>query len=280
MRISHLFAALLLVCVCGASEAAPRSPAGEAPPPRFLDPGLQRAAEAAAPASIRFVTSDDFPPFNFVDGGGHLIGYHVELARALCARADIPCTIQVRPFEDLAAAIAGNEADAVVAGLDPAAAGAEGLLFTRPFFRLPARFVTRTSFTGDALPETLAGFAVGVVTGSAEEPYLARHFPQSRVQPFADLAGALAALEAGTVEAVFAGSLPLAFWLAGPGAAGCCRFAGPAYAEPRAFRGALRIAVGGDEPALRDFLDAGLARLEADGTLDALYRRFFPIGLY
>src|SRR4051812_22647833 len=54
--------------------------------PNFWDP--KRRVErppAGAVLAIRFVTTDDFPPFNFLDANGHLAGFNVDLARAICA---------------------------------------------------------------------------------------------------------------------------------------------------------------------------------------------------
>ncbi|WP_169833577.1 transporter substrate-binding domain-containing protein [Methylobrevis pamukkalensis] len=248
--------------------------------PRLIDPGLVAAEQPARPGVIRFVTSDDFPPFNFTDGGGRLIGYNVELARTLCRQAAVACTIQVRPFEELAGALAANEADAAIAGLADTAAARETLAFTQPYLRLPARFVTRTSFAGDAIPETLSGFAVGVVTGSRYEDYLRDFFPGSRRIGFVAQEEALAALASEKVDAVFGDSLSLGFWLTGPAAKGCCRLAGAAYVETAYFPGALRIAVRREDRDLAVFLDAALVRLDQQQRLDDLYRRFFPVGIY
>ena len=33
---------------------------------------------------LRFLTTTDFPPFNFTDQSGRLSGFHIDLARALC----------------------------------------------------------------------------------------------------------------------------------------------------------------------------------------------------
>ncbi|TIT46268.1 MAG: transporter substrate-binding domain-containing protein, partial [Mesorhizobium sp.] len=49
---------------------------------------------------LRFLTTTDFPPFNFLDGAGRLSGFHVDLARAICAELGIAekCQIQALPW--------------------------------------------------------------------------------------------------------------------------------------------------------------------------------------
>ena len=80
-----------------------RSRREPSPFPNFWDPKrrVERPPAGAVPA-IRFVTTDDFPPFNFLDADGRLTGFNVDLARAICAELDIRCTIQARRVGRLA----------------------------------------------------------------------------------------------------------------------------------------------------------------------------------
>jgi polar amino acid transport system substrate-binding protein len=247
--------------------------------PRFLAPRAG-TADVSKPASIRFVTSDDFPPFNFIDGSGKLTGYNVELARAICTRLAIPCTIQVRPFPLLLDAVRSNRADAVVAGVRDTPTLRRFLGYTEAYLRLPARFVMRRADAVEAVPETLAGRTVGVVGGTRYRDFLADFFPETSVRETATVEEALAALKAGEIDAAFGGALQASFWLAGPEAADCCAFAGGAYTEPAYFGEGLSIAVAVENEPLRLALEDALRALEVDGVMADLYLRFFPAGLY
>lgn len=247
--------------------------------PRFLPPATG-PAEPVRPASIRFVTSDDFPPFNFIDGGGRLTGFNVELARAVCARLQVPCIMQVRAFPMLVDALNRDEADAIVAGVKDTNGLRRYLAYTLPYLRLPARFVARRDSGIDPLPETLAGRVVGVVGGTAYDRYLADFFPAATRRQTETLEEALGLLAAGGVDVVFGGAVPLVFWLQGPEAGGCCAFAGGAFTEPAYFGEGMTIAVRRDDEALRRAITDALRSLEADGTIADLHLRFFPAGLY
>ena len=61
-----------------------------------------RPAEAAPTRRvvIRFLTDSDFPPFNFYDEDGVLVGFNVDLARAICLELGTSCDIKARPWED------------------------------------------------------------------------------------------------------------------------------------------------------------------------------------
>ncbi|MDR3558765.1 MAG: transporter substrate-binding domain-containing protein, partial [Candidatus Pacebacteria bacterium] len=89
-----------------------------APPPALFDPQNRPvAAGADAPNQIRFLTADDYPPFEFLGADGALAGFNIDLARAICAELKATCTIQPRRWDNLLDALDAKEGDAIVASL-------------------------------------------------------------------------------------------------------------------------------------------------------------------
>ena len=92
---------------------------------------------------IRFLTETDYPPFNFTGADGNPAGFNVDLARALCDEIKVTCTIQMRRFETLVDAITSNRGDAIIASLAVTPQLRARVDFTDPYYRAPARFVSR-----------------------------------------------------------------------------------------------------------------------------------------
>jgi len=276
-RIRGLAAAAALLL---AAPAAAQVDVPGARVPYFTDPSARTTPVAVPSAPIRFVTTADYPPFNFVDPSGRLTGFNVDLARALCEELAVSCTVQARPFADLGRSVAANEADAVAAGLGADAARAAGLMLTHAYLKLPGRFVVRTGTALDATPEGLDRVRVGAVLGTAHAAYLDDLFAEATRIPFATLHYALAALMAGEVDAVFADGLTLSFWLESDAAAGCCAFLGGPFLDDRYFGAGLAIAVGARDTGLRDALDAALARLAESGRFADLFYGYFPLSFF
>lgn len=253
--------------------------AAEADYPQIVPPGTGPAT-TSNPPSIRFVTSDDFPPFNFVDGSGLITGFNVEVARAICARLAIPCTVQVRPFPLLLETVQENKADAIAAGVADTPALRLHLTYSVPYFREPARFVRRWPALVEPSPRTLSGKSVGVIAGSRYADFIRDFFPAAKPHPVDSETELFGLLKGGEVDAVFTGAVGASFWLTGPAAHGCCAFSGGAYTEPDYFGDGMRIAVGADNAALKGSIDGALRALDADGTLADLALRFFPESLY
>ena len=270
----------LLVCMGGPARADGPVPAPFIP--LLFDPAHHLPKpDTTAIKSIRFLTSDDFPPFHFALPDGTLTGFDIDLARATCADLKIACTIQARRFETLLPALKDGNGDVLIAALANTPAARADLAFTAPYYTTPARFVVAAkSPLADATPEALAGHAIGVQAGTAHLAYLQAFFSRSTIKTYPDQNALRAALRAGTVEAIFGDGIALSLWLNGTDAAGCCAFRGGPFTESYFFGNGVSLAVGKDNAALREVLDYELDRLAKDGTYADLYLKYFPIGFY
>lgn len=232
---------------------------------------------------LRFMTTTDFPPFNFADQTGRLSGFHVELARALCAELGIEakCEIQALPYGELEGALDGGQGDAVMAGIAVTDDLRSRFAFSRPYMQLPARFARhkQAAFAGEDA-NALFGRRVGVVSGTAHEAMLRAFFPNIEPVGFADRDRMLEDLKGKKIEAVFADSLQLSFWTAGEASGGCCALLGGAYLSERFLGEGLTIMVRRDDPALASAFDSALAALSRNGRLQEIYLRYFPYGLF
>ena len=232
---------------------------------------------------LRFLTTTDFPPFNFADQTGRLSGFHVELARAICAELGIEakCQIQALPFAELEDALNGGQGDAVMAAIAVSDDLRSRFAFSRPYMQLPARFARhKQAAIGGGDANALFGRRVGVVAGTAHEAMLRAFFPNIEPVGYADRDRMLEDLKGKKVEAVFADSLQLSFWTAGEASGGCCALLGGAYLSERFLGEGLTIIVRGDDAALAAAFDSALAALSRNGRLQEIYLRYFPYGLF
>lgn len=263
-------------------------------------PGASHAAEPQAPVlwdakerlpkpdlsglqRLRFLTTTDFPPFNFLDREGRLSGFHVDLARAICARLQLAekCQIQALPWAELDEALQKDEGEAILAGIAVTARSRAKYAFSRSYVWFPARFLTQKASTARApLAESLEGKRVGVVAGSAHERMLRDYFSAVKIVTFPEPEKLYAALKQGDVDAVFGDGMRFAFWLVGEEAAGCCRFAGGPYVAPEYLGTGLTVAARPDDTALAAAFDYALQELSRDGTFAELYLRYFPVSFY
>lgn len=268
---------------------AVQSPAGPAKADPYGLPALFDMRERIAKPDlsnvvrIRFLTTVDFPPLNFLDQTGRLVGFQVDLVREICRELALAdrCQIEALPYDELLPALASGRGEAIIAGMRPTPELRRDVVFSRPFMLFPARFiVNRTSPTH---PETLANLKaadVGVVTSSRHQAMLTAFFPDMKQKAYSDLPALLEALQRNEVGAVFADGLKLALWTSDPASAGCCDFLGGAYVSPEFLGEGASIAVKNRDAKLAAAFDHALLNLLRNGRLNQLYLRYFPNGLF
>lgn len=232
---------------------------------------------------LRFLTTTDFPPFNFLDPSGRLTGFHVDLARAICAELELidRCEIQALPWEELEEALARGEGEAIIAGLSISAETRQRLSFSRPYMRFPARFAVRkNSEMQEPLHAAVAGKRIGVMAGSGHEQMLRDYFPSARTVTYSRAGWLHGDLKEGKIDAAFGDGMKLSFWLGGSDAAGCCRFAGGPYLAPEYLGHGIAIAAPFDDQVLSRAFDYALGQIHAKGVFAELYLRYFPVSFF
>lgn len=232
---------------------------------------------------LRFLTTTDFPPFNFLDASGRLSGFHVDLGRAICAELGLAerCQIQAMPWGELGPAMQKGDGEAIIAGVAITAENRQLYAFSRPYLIFPARFVTTNARAlAEPLHAKLKGMKIGVVAGSAHERMLRASFHDVQAVTLATQDEMIAALKAGTIDAAFGDGMRLGFWLASADAANCCRFSGGPYIAPEFFGNGLAIAAPKDRPDLAAAFDYALQAISVKGTFGELYLRYFPVSFF
>ena len=284
MTLRRLAAVFCLGATCFGAALPHCAVAAEAQSPMLWDPQERLAKpDLAAMPRLRFLTTTDFPPFNFLDSGGRLSGLHIDLARAICAELGLAakCEIQALPWGELDEALQKGEGEAIMAGIAVTAITREQYAFSRPYLQFPARFVVpKVKPVFEPIYAALRGKKVGVMAGSGHEHMLRDDFGKVQVVPYDKPEELYADLKGGKIDAAFGDGMRFAFWLNGSDSANCCRFAGGPYIAPEYLGTGLAIAVKADNPALAAAFDYALQQISVKGTFAELYLRYFPVSFY
>lgn len=252
--------------------------------PYFWDAKEQLTApQLDSNARISFLTTLDFPPFNYIDDTGRPSGFHVDLANAICRELGVVnrCSIQALPWQELEPALLAGNADAILAGLKPTAENRTQLSFGRPYLRFPARFIAVDgNELSDALPVEVSGRRIGVISGSAHEAMLRDYFLDAKVVTFSRVDWLLSDLKSGKLDAAFGDGMQLSFWLGSSSSDNCCRFLGGPYLSDKYLGPGLSIVTSLENTTLSAALDYALRELTGNGTFSELYLRYFPVSFY
>ena len=272
-----VFALLAVLALAPAISVAQEAvPTEEVPTAAEAD-----ADEPTKRVVVRFLTEGDFPPFNFYDEDGTLVGFNVDLARAICMELNTACDIKVRPWGELLLALRRGEADAVIAAHAVTPQSLAEVDFTDRYFHTPGRFAGRKDTPKiDMTPGGLDGKRIAVARGTAHEAFLKTFFRDSPLAIYENADLAREALAAGKADFLFDDGISLAFWLNGTLSRQCCEMRGGPFLEPKFFGDGIAIAVPKNDPQIRLLLNKALDRVRASGRFEELVQRYFPVRIY
>ncbi len=245
------------------------------------DPSTASTPDAQRRVLLRFITENDFPPFNYADAEGALTGFNVDLARAICLEVNSACEIKVRPWGELYNALVAGEADGVIAAQRITWAGVAKVEFSDRYFQTPGHFAgKRDGEVIDATPEAFEGKIIAVAKGTAHEAYLKTFFHESAIKTFETVELAREALVDGKVAYLFDDAIGLSLWINGTNSRQCCEFKGGPFLEPKFFGDGIAIALPKADPQLRLLMNAALAKVRESGRFDELVQRYFPARIF
>lgn len=252
--------------------------------PNFWDPAVRFSKPDLSNAPrLKFLTTTDFPPFNFIDRKKRLSGFNIELARAICVELDLlrRCQIQALPWAELQDALSAGDGEAIIAGLQVNTQTRKNFSFSEPYLKIPGRFISRRDAgLTEPIYKSLFRKTVGVVASSSHQEYFSQAFAQRSLLALPTRQAAFNALKEGSVDAVFTDALSASFWLPSKDAADCCQFAGGAFLSDKYFGSGLSIATKKEDRDLLSAINFALKKIHEDGKFLQLYLKYFPLGLF
>lgn len=272
-------ASLLVAMGLHAPLAPERALAADGQPDGAADgaPDTSAREDTQRRVVLRFVTENDFPPFNYADADGALTGFNVDLARAICLEINSACDIKTRPWDELYKAVESGEADGAIAAQRVTWAGVARVEFSDRYLHTPGRFAgKREASPIEMTPEALESQSVAVAKGTAHEAYLKAFFHESAIKTYDSIDAAREALAEGKVSYVFDDAISLALWVNGTNSRQCCELKAGNFLEPKYFGDGLAIALPKSDPQLKILINAALVRVRESGRFEELVQRYFP----
>lgn len=220
-----------------------------------------------------FGTEATYPPFEFRDDAGQLVGIDIDLAHAVCEQLARPCIIIEHPFDSLLDELEDGELDAVVAALDISSHYDNSVRFSDPYYRNGAVYITLK----DANDRAARSGYIGVQNGSSHQQYLIDQ-RQWQLTSYDELSGALVELRTGKISAIFLDSAVANAWLSDPGNSDL-RLLGTPVRDLRYFGRGMGIALSRDGASdhLLDAINKALEALRQDNQLDRILSHYLKV---
>lgn len=225
------------------------------------------ALERVQSAKVLTVGTDaTYPPFESVDpANGEVVGFDVDLIRALGQRLGATVQLTVVPFDGIIAGLRTSKYDAVISAMTITPERAAQVAFTKPYSAAGQSIAVRANETGLADLADLAGRKIGVQLGTTGEME-ARKIPNATAVSFDAIGNAFRDLENGNVDAVIADTPTVRLFQREHGT---IRIVGQPLTHEE-----YGIAVRLEDATLKAALDSGIDALRQSGELRALEQKW------
>jgi polar amino acid transport system substrate-binding protein len=270
MKIRHLVGALLTlsVALAACSPAATATPA----PATSATGGLTDLGGR----EIRIAVENAYNPFNYIDETtGEGVGYDYDLFHEACQRLNCKATFVTTSWDTILAVMGGtgnaDTFDLAADGITITPERAEHVDFSTPYISLAQQLLVRADedrFTDAESLKALPDLKLGAQPGTTNYDMSAETFGEDRIVAFDQYGLIVQALIAGDIDAMLIDNV------AGEGYIGANPDKLKLIGEPLTSE-----ELGFAFPKGSDLLapiNAVLADMKADGTLDAIYAKWFP----
>lgn len=152
-------------------------------------------------------TNATFPPYEYTDENGDIIGIDAEIAAAVAEELGLKLEIKDMEFDSLIPAVKAGSIDIAFAGMTVNDERKESVDFSDTYAK-GVQVIIVTEDSKIASPDDLEGKKIGVQAGTTGDTYCTDDFGQENVKQFNNGALAVTALTQGQVDCVIIDNEP------------------------------------------------------------------------
>jgi len=263
----------LLLAACGGVQGGgtPSGGAQQNPPSQSdqqAEAPVSRLEQIKQAGTIVVATSADYPPFEYhaiIDGKDKIVGWEMELAEAIANELGVKLEITEGIFDTLLLDLAAGKADMVISAMTITPERLESVDFSEPYWMTAQSVLIPKAAEGTIQSaEDLIGKTIGVQLGTTGE-IAAKEVEGAEVRSYELFEAAVLDLVAGRVQAVV-GDYAVVKNYAATRPELTVAFELTKEENAVAFRQ--------DDDELREAVNAILAKLKEDGTIDQLIEKY------
>ncbi|CAN7277835.1 basic amino acid ABC transporter substrate-binding protein [Rhizobacter sp. LjRoot28] len=268
LKASGLLLAGVMLAACGKKD--------EAPAP-VTTPAPEAASAAAAPpppAKVYVVGTDAaYAPFESQNEKGEIVGFDIDVVTAIAQKGGFEVKFINTPWEGIFNTLTQGDRDLVVSAVTITEERKQTMDFSAPYFDAYQLIAVKNDAKVTKFAD-LKKLKVGVQNGTTGDEVVTKLQGKSspNVKRFESTPLALKELEAGGVEAVVADNGVIVNYVANNAGSNFKTVTDNSFAPEQ-----YGIAFKKGNTELLEKFNKGLAEVKADGTYDAIYKRYFGV---
>ncbi len=242
--------------------------------------GLSGAA-LAEPVKVG-IAAEPYPPFASPDASGNWTGWEIDFINAVCAAAEMECVITPVAWDGIIPSLTSGQIDVIMASMSITEERAQTIDFSDKYYKTPALVAVPkgAGITPDAAG--LSGKILGVQTSTTHADYATKHFADSaaEIKVYQTQDEAFQDLVAGRIDATQADSIAVDAFLASEAGMACCELVGAVADDAEILGAGVGAGVRKGDAELLAKINAGIAKVIADGTYEKISAPYFASSIY
>ncbi|MGR2660704.1 MULTISPECIES: transporter substrate-binding domain-containing protein [Chromobacterium] len=235
------------------------------------------AAAAANPLRIG-IAAEPYPPFTIKQSNGQWSGFEVELVRKLCQRLKQNCQITEVSWDGIIPALNSKKIDVIFNSMSITPEREKVIAFSLPYYYTASEFVGPKGQKTVLSPAGLKGKTLGVQSATTNANFLKKYYGAGSAIRYYNTQDELNAdLVAGRVDLMLLDALAASDFLGGKDGAGL-ESKGLAPKDPL-FGPGIGAGLRKADVALKQQFDQAILQLRADGSFDAIQKKYFKVNI-
>ena len=239
------------------------------------------ASNADAGMKVRMGTEGAYPPFNYTDPSGKLMGFDVDVGNAICDAAGFECTWVIQDWDGIIPGLIAKKFDTIIASMSITEERKQKVDFSEKYYNTPAKFFAKKGSGITISKAGLKGKTVGVQRATIHENFLRDNYGDVvTVKSYATQDEVYLDLNSGRIDLGIADSVAVddGFLKTKDGAG--FAFVGPSFSDPKWFGDGAGVAIRKGEDKLRMAINAAIKKIRADGTYKKINDKYFAFDVY
>jgi len=239
-------------------------------------------AQAKDWTEIRIGSEGAYPPFNSIDASGELVGFDIDIGKALCEQMQAKCSFVAQDWDGIIPGLLSGKYDVILASMSITEERKQQVAFSDPYYKAAMTWVGRAddAAPADFSPETLGGRILGAQSSTQMAAYLQAVYPDADLRLYRTQDEASMDLANGRIDLMVGDLLPMLDWVEGSEDGKCCRLVGAPITDHRYAGEGTGMALRKEDGELRRKINEALEAIVADGTYQAINDKYFSINIY
>ncbi|MEP4560800.1 MAG: transporter substrate-binding domain-containing protein [Nitratireductor sp.] len=241
---------------------------------------LGTGAHAEEMMKLKIGTEGAYPPFNNLESDGSLVGFDIDIAKALCEEMKADCEFVTQDWDGIIPALQAGKFDAIIASMSITDERKEKVDFSAKYYNTPpAIAVPKDSPLTEATDAALAGKALGAQSSTTHSNYAEEKLPSADLKLYPTPDEYKLDIGNGRIDAVVDDVIVLSEWLKTDDGA-CCKILDTLTPDPVINGQGAGVAVRKGESDLADKFSAAILAIRANGKYKEINDKYFDVDVY